>query len=109
MMDSRKLDRLITIKRPGAPVDDGYSEVPGALETYAQRWASWMPANGREVFENLGREAKSGGSFWLHYDAITAAIEPTDKIEWDGRLWEILSIAQIGRHVGIELIVTTED
>ena len=108
-MKAGTLDRRITIQRQGASTDDGYTTVPGALETYAERPASWKAANGRETYENLGREAKSAGTFFLRYDTLTSAIRATDKVLWDGRTWDIASVTELGRREGIELLVIAED
>lgn len=108
-MKAGKLDRRITIQRQGAATDNGIELVDGALEDYATRWASWKPANGREVFENLGREAKSAGTFWLRYDSTTSGTLPTDKVVFDGRYWDIQSITQIDRRDGVELLVVADD
>lgn len=108
-MKAGALDRRITIQRQGAPTDNGIEEVPGALEALATRWASWRPANGREVFENLGREAKAGGTFWLRYDSVTADIRETDVVQFDGRQWGIVGIQELDRREGIELIVVADD
>jgi len=108
-MKAGKLDRRITIQRQGEATDNGIEEIPGALETYATRWASWKPANGREIFENLGREAKAAGTFWLRYDSLTSGILATDLVSWDGRTWDIISINQIGRLEGVELLVVAGD
>lgn len=108
-MNAGKLDRRITVRRMGEGVDDGYTTQPGALVDYATRWASWKPANGRETFENLGREAKAGGSFWLRYDSETSGILTTDKVSFSGRVWDIVSVNEIGRREAIELIVVDED
>ena len=108
-MKAGKLDRRITIQRQGAATDNGIELVPGELEAFATRWASWKPANGREIFENLGREAKAGGTFWLRYDQKTRGILPTDIVEYDGRAWGIVGVQEIGRRDGIELIVVADD
>lgn len=108
-MKAGALDRRVTIKRAGAPTDDGYTTQPGALETYCTRWASWKPANGREVFENQGKEAKSGGTFWLRFDSQTDGILPTDCVEWNGVRWDIVSVTMLGRNEGVELIVAAGD
>lgn len=108
-MRAGKLDRRITIKRPGAAVDDGFGTQPGPLADYAVRWASWQPARGREIFENLGREAKSGGTFWIRYDSLTAAIAETDQVQFEGRLWDIVAIQEVGRREGVELVVVAGD
>lgn len=108
-MKAGKLDRRITIQRQGPSTDNGIEEVPGALEDYATRWASWKPSNGREIFENLGREAKSGGTFWLRHDQRTRGIKATDIVKFDGRAWDILGVQELGRREGIELIVSADD
>ena len=104
-----KLDRRIVIRRPGPVVDDGFGSQPGALADYATRWASWQPARGREVFENMGREAKAGGTFWLRYDNTTAGIRTTDVVRFQDRDWDIVSIQEVGRREGVELIVVASD
>ena len=108
-MRAGNLDRRVTIQRAGPATDDGYTIVPGELEEYAIRWASWKPANGREVFENQGREAKSAGSFWFRYDSKTRNITETDKVAFDGQLWDIVSKTQIDRREGVEVIVVASD
>ena len=109
MIQAGKLDRRIEIQRQGTPVDDGYTTTPGALETFCTRWASWKPANGREVFENQGNEAKAGGTFWLRYDSLPSTILPTDKVSFSDKTWDIKGIQELGRREGIELIVAASD
>lgn len=108
-MRAGKLDRRITIKRPGQDVDDGFTTKPGPPVTYGERWASWQPARGREIFENLGREAKAGGTFWVRFDSLTAAIEETFLVEFEGRDWDIVAIQEVGRREGLELVVVAGD
>lgn len=108
-MKAGALDRRISILRAGASVDDGYTETPGSLEVAFERWASWRPANGRETFENMGREARAGGSFWLRSDSATRGILETDKVSFEGKIWDILSITEMDRRDGLELIVAASD
>lgn len=108
-MNAGKLDRRITIRRQGPPVDDGYTTLPGTIGDYCTRWASWKAANGRETFENQGNEAKAAGSFWIRYDSQTKDIAPTDFVSFDGRLWNIVSVTGIDRRETIELIVVAGD
>lgn len=108
-MKAGSLDRRITIRRQGEPTDNGIEEVPGEWADYATRWASWKPANGREVFENLGREAKAGGTFWLRYDSETAGILATDRVLWDSRSFDIVGIQELSRREGVELVVVAGD
>lgn len=108
-MKAGKLDRRVTIMRGGAPVDDGYTSQPGALTTYAVRWAAWEPARGREVSENMGREAYSSGTFHVRYDKLTSAIKETDTVMYSGRAWNITSVTEMGRGEGIQLTVVSGD
>lgn len=108
-MKAGTLDRRVSILRNGPATDNGIEVLPGALGVLATRWASWKPANGREVFENQGREAKSGGTFWLRSDSATRHIHETDKVAFDGRLYDVLAIQELGRREGIELIVAADD
>lgn len=108
-MKAGSLDRRITVMRTGAPVDDGYNITPGEPAALCTRWASWKPANGRETFENLGVEAKAGGTFWLRHDSITSTITAQDTVQYDGRSWNIVGVQELGRREGVELIVVTGD
>ena len=90
-------------------MDDGYTEIPGALEEYFACAASWKPANGREVFENQGVEAKMGGTFWVRWCSETSGIVETDLIAFEGRNWDIVGIQEVKRRETLELIVVAGD
>lgn len=104
-MKAGKLDRRVTIMRGGAPVDDGYTSQPGALTTYAVRWAAWVPATRKEQFENAVNQGKAGGFFHLRSDSETRAILTTDKLEYNGQVFDILGVSELGRDDGVELLV----
>ena len=104
-----KLDRRISILRYGAPVDDGYTLVEGELGVLTTRSASWRPATRKEQFENAGTEAKAGGIFWIRSDTTTRTIVETDKLVFEGRMFDILGLSEIGRREGIELLVAGDD
>ncbi len=108
-MKAGKLDRRIQILRHGAPVDNGIELIPGDIAVVATRWASWKPANGNEVFENQGREAKAGGTFWLRSDSVTRQVTPLDKVDFDGRVYDVVAVQELGRREGVELIVAADD
>lgn len=108
-MKAGALNRRISILREGPGTDNGIELIPGALGVVATRWASWKPANGSEVFENQGREAKSGGTFWLRSDNVTRQITPLDKIDFDGRVYDVVAVQELGRREGVELIVAADD
>ncbi|WP_260928212.1 head-tail adaptor protein [Novosphingobium sp. 9] len=107
-MKAGSFDRRITVMRTGNPVDDGYNTTPGAPAPLCTRWASWKPSNGREVFENMGIEAKAGGTVWLRWDSVTATITETDTVQFAGRTWNIVGVQELSRREGVELIVVAE-
>lgn len=108
-MKAGALDRRITILRQGPAFDDGYTTTPGEWETYVARWASWKPANGREVLESQARTAITGGAFWLRYDSETATVTTLDRVQWEGRDWDIVGVNFLNRNEGIELLVAVND
>ena len=108
-MKAGKLDRRITVLRQGAPVDDGYTVKPDEFEDFCRRSASWMAANGREVFETMGKEAKAGGTFWIRSDSVTRTITEKDAVRFENRIWQITGIQTMGRNDRIELIVVSGD
>lgn len=109
MLSAGSLDRRITLMRHGAEIDDGLISLPGALMEMGRRSASWKPANGRRVFENLGRKTLAAGSFWLRSDAVTRQLVEVDKIGFADRVWDIVSITELGRRDALEIMVTASD
>lgn len=108
-MKAGELTERVTILRQGAAVDDGYTTQPGALETYCTRWAKWRAARPSEVFENMGREAKASGTFWVRYDTQTAGILPTDKLVWKDRQFDIVGAEETWPDEEIQIIVAADD
>ena len=108
-MKAGDLDRRISILRNGPAIDDGYTVKPGEFGVLCTRSASWKAANGREVFETMGKEGKAGGTFWVRSDSVTRQINQLDVVAYQGRIWEILGVQEIGRREGVELIVVSGD
>ena len=108
-MNAGELTERITILRQGPDTDNGIETVPGELETYCTRWAKWRAARPTEVFENLGREAKASGTFWIRYDSDTAAISPTDKLTWQGRSFDIVGAEETVPRAEIQIVVAGND
>ena len=108
-LEAGSLDCRITVLRQGEPYDDGYTTQPGELETYYQCWADWQPVAGREIFENLGREAISGGYFFIRDNAKAKGILATDSVLWDGRVYGITANDPHERNEKRRLTVITDD
>jgi hypothetical protein len=108
-----ELRERIVIQRQGEPTDNGIETVSGALETYCERRAKWKAAGPGEVFENLGREAKASGTFWVRFDTKTAGILPTDKLIWKrsvgDRKFDIVGAEETGHREEVQIVVTADD
>lgn len=108
-MKAGSLDRRIKIMREGAATDNGIEEIPGDLEKVYACWADWQPVAGREIFENLGKEAKTGGYFFIRHNSISEAILTTDKVSWEGRIYDIVANDPYERNERRRLTVTAGD
>lgn len=108
-MKSGKMRRRVTIRRQGAPVDDGVTTLPGAWATLATRYAQDIRSRGREVFENLGTEAEIPMTFLLRFDSVTKTIKTTDRIGFEGKEYDLKSVQEIGFRDGIECVGVASD
>lgn len=108
-MRAGKLDRIITLLKSGAPVDDGYTTLPGGFEPQGTRKARYIPAMAREVFENAGREAKMPVVFEVRSDSLTRQITEQWVIEYAGQRFDIEGVQEIGRNDGIRIQAVAGD
>lgn len=103
-MRAGSLDRTVTIMRQGAAVDDGYTMTPGAWAALATRKAQRIVSRGREVFENQGIDALVPMTFVFRDDSVTRTIAVTDRLSFDGKVYDLKSVNEIGRRRGIECV-----
>jgi len=45
----------------------------------------------------------------MRFDSITSGILETDKVDWNGRIWDIVSVTELNRREGVELLVVADD
>lgn len=108
-MNAGQLDRRIDLLKAGEAVDDGYTTKPGELESQGTRWARYIPAMAREVFENAGREAKMPVVFEVRSDSLTRQITEQWVIEYNGTRYDIEGVQEIGRKDGIRIQAVAGD
>lgn len=99
----------MTLLKTGAATDDGYTTIPGALESQGTRKARYIPAMAREVFENAGREGKMPVVFEVRSDSLTRQIDEKWALEYDGRRFDIEGVQEIGRREGIRIQAVAGD
>jgi len=99
-MRAGKLDRLLTVQR--------YVEGRNAYNEIEKQWVPLYPdvpaskrtQSGREALQAEQVVASSVTVFTIRYKAITAQ----DRILFEGRVYDIESLNEIGRRRGLEII-----
>lgn len=99
--DPGKKNRKIAIKRK--VVTNSSGDVTETYATVATVWADFRPMRMDERFVSDARHSVRVGNFRIyHLDDL----DPTMVLEFDGRTWKILGIAEVGYRA--ELDVTAE-
>ena len=101
-MNAGTLDRRITIEQR-IDTRDAFGEPIAAWTPLAVVWASLESLQGQELIETQETNAKRKARFRIRWrDDVT---EKT-RVAWDGEVWDINQVNEIGRRVGLELLVT---
>lgn len=108
-MTAGNYDRIIELFKQGAPFDDGYTTQPGGPESQGTRKARLLVARAREIFENAGPEVERPYVFEVRFDSLTRQIDETWSLGFEGRSFNIKSVAEIGRRVGIRIEAVAGD
>lgn len=100
-----KLDRRVTIQRKQVTRDDFGGEVIAWAEVCTV-WARIIPLRGSERFvaqqEQADRDARVQMRWW-------PGITPAMRVIYEGRVWDIEAVAELGRRDGLELLVVTAE
>jgi len=97
-----RLDRRIVIQTP-TPSVSAEGVATDSFGTLATVWAAFRPRHGREVLAGAAAEvsADADAVFLIRH---RTDIGPTERITFDGKTWDILSVIEYGRGVGLELV-----
>lgn len=100
-----KMDRKITLQRASAATVNGFGEPQITWGTLLETWAQEIPIAGSEVYRS-GREvgARVSRFFMRWFSDFTEK----DRISYDGRIWDILSIREIDRKGGLEVLAQAQ-
>lgn len=99
------LNRRIAIQRAGMVENEHGDKVDG-YETLAAVWASAKPGGGRERLMSAQVAAEAPMVFWIRWSPTVAVVTTSDRVEYppeSGRLFDIVSVNEIGRREGIEI------
>lgn len=100
MIRAGRFDRLIRFERNTPTGDDSIGTPVAAWAKLRDAWAAMNQISGTETFKS-GKELSSRVStFTVHYfEGLTAA----DRISYDSKKWDILTIREIGRRELLEI------
>lgn len=98
-MNAGDLDRRITVQRcTEAP--DSFGQVIPTWSTLAVVWAKVERNGGGEKFATDQRTSRSEAAFTIRY---RAGITPKMRVLFDGEVWEIEAVDELGRRDGLML------
>lgn len=104
-MDSGKLDRKITIERfgVGSPATNDFGEPSGSWGTLSSVWAKRETISDGERWRAGEINAQITDRFVIRYSTDVSDVDPTDRIAWEGRVYNIFGVKEIGRREFIEI------
>ena len=106
-MIAGKRDRRIKIERRTSTLDSFGGEIVTWVEVGTGWWASSQPVKDSEAFRNSEATATITHRFQILWSAQAwAEIDPRGRITFDGRLYDIVAVKEIGTREGIELSAT---
>jgi SPP1 family predicted phage head-tail adaptor len=103
-MRAGQLDRRITIEQ-NTPTQGPTGEEAASWSTLATVWAEVRQRRGREFFDSHQVVAEIDTVFLIrHRTDVTAKM----RVSWDGRLYDIHYVGEIGRKDGLELMTSAQ-
>ncbi len=95
-----KLDRYIALQRRSLAAANVHGEQVESWATYASVWAEKLEGGGREAFVAQTTYASTDMRFRIRHRTDVLV---TDRIDYDGKSFDIIGINEIGRREGLEL------
>ncbi|MFZ2995947.1 head-tail adaptor protein [Sphingobium sp.] len=99
-IESGRRNKKIVIERAGAPVDDGYTKVPGPWTALCAPHADVFYGSGTEQRQAAQEGASQTASFDVLANSNTRSVSVADRISFDGGYWDITSNVEIERGAG---------
>jgi len=101
-MNFGKLDRLVMLQQPQPDPADSFGG-PGQQLVYAdvaEVWAEQKPGAGSEVLQGDQLTAVQVSTWLIRYDA---EVQPTWQLVYEGAVYAITGVQEIGRRTGLTL------
>jgi SPP1 family predicted phage head-tail adaptor len=98
-MNPGKMDRQITLQK-FTVTQDAYGEPIETWTTLAEVWAQYLPGGGNERFAAQQVFAETEARFLIYW---RNDVTPVNRLQFDGKGYDILAVQEIGRREGLEL------
>jgi SPP1 family predicted phage head-tail adaptor len=103
-MRAGKLDRRITIQR-ATKAPNGFNEPVETWGDLATIWAQQRPNRGAE---RSSAQEINGQAVMTFHIRHRADLRVTDRVVYEGRIWNVLDVREVGRRVVTEIDVVAE-
>ena len=103
-MRAGELDRRITLQR-ATTAPNGFNEPVESWTDLATVWAQQRPDRGAERFAAQEIVGRAVMTFHIRY---RTDVRTTDRILYQGRIWNILDVREVGRRVVTAIVAVTE-
>ncbi|MBJ6145736.1 phage head closure protein [Hymenobacter sp. BT559] len=103
-MNFGKFDRKLLLQKPAATVQDRFGAskpVANAFEDVATVYGEQKPGTGTEIFLAQQQTAQVTVNWQIRY---RADVRPTWQLIYNGELYQIVAVVEIGRRTGLLLI-----
>lgn len=97
-----ELDRRITIQRYGITYNEDNEPVEG-FSDLATVWASAQYASDGERVRAAEVGATITIRFQIRYSSTVASVNPKDRVLYDGKVFDISAVKELGRREGLEI------
>jgi SPP1 family predicted phage head-tail adaptor len=101
-MNAGKLDRRIVIER-ATTTTNAFGEAVLAWAPLVEVWAHVMEIPDGEVWRASEIQATISKRFQIRHSATTATVNPKDRLEYQGKKYDINRVKELGRRVGLEI------
>lgn len=107
-LSAGKMDRKIVLQRFTETLDS-YNESVKTWATLATRRASYEPISDGERFRASETAANVSARFVIRYSSAVSTLNPKDRLTFDGTVFEIVNVKEIGRREGFEITAGARD
>lgn len=98
-----KRDRRVTLQRFTSSTDPGSGEVIETWGTLALVWASRRDVSDSERLASAEVAAEIGTRWVIRWSSLWSDLSPLDRLESEGRIYEIVAVKELGTREGIEI------